>query len=447
MASIVKRKREKGKKDIYISQRYQDGNGNTRQVMIRCKDNNEANLLLDEVAEAEKEGRKYVRPTSPSIYESGALSVYGAKSTADMTVTELVDEYLEEKRPELVASTLESYENIAEHYINPFIGDTPVSAITPRFIQNFYNDLQNHKAQKKDKITPRMVKEVHKILRPAFNHAVRNDVIIFNPTISAKLPKSTKVKQKQLTEQQIKQVFEIEKDDKLDFYAKIHFACTLRSGECSALTWDCVDISEEAIASNNASITVDKTLRRLSHEHMKKTNYKDVIFIFPNIKANATTALVLKSTKTDDSARQVYLPTSLAKQLLEYKAIEDENIATVGDNYHEYGGYNFVFTQLNGRPYTVDTQSRKFKRLLANNEFPDDIQMCSLRHSGSTSKLRASGGNIKSVQGDMGHSNPEMLMKVYAGIEDEDRVNNAKLMDERIFSKLRKDDENSAEKA
>lgn len=441
MASIVKRKRKNGKKNIYISQRYQDDNGNTRQAMIPCKDNNEANLLLDEVAEAEKEGRKYVRPTPPSIYESGALSVYGAKSTADMTVTELVDEYLEEKCTALVGTTLDNYVSIAKNYIDPLIGDTPISAITPRFIQNYYNDLPNHKSLKKESITPRMVKDIHKILRPAFNHAVANDAISYNPAISVKLPKLPKSKRKQLSENQVKQIFEIEKNEYQDLYAKMHYACTLRSGECSALTWDCVDVSEESIASGKASIYVDKALRRMSHSGMKRTKYKDIIYVFPNLKANAETALVVKSTKNDGSARTVYLPTSLAQQLAAHKITEETKLNEVGNSYRNHG-YHFVFTQLNGRPYEVKWHSNKFKRLLAENGFPA-VDAYSLRHSGSTAKLRASGGNIKSVQGDMGHSSPEMLMKVYAEIVDEDRVNNASLMEERLFSKLGNDNDDS----
>ena len=36
----------------------------------------------------------------------------------------------------------------------------------------------------------------------------------------------------------------------------------------------------------------------------------------------------------------------------------------------------------------------------------------------------------------LGHATAEMLTKVYAAIVDEDRVNNAIIMEERLFSKL-----------
>ena len=41
-------------------------------------------------------------------------------------------------------------------------------------------------------------------------------------------------------------------------------ACSLRMGEMVGLTWDCVDISEEAIAENRAYIYVNKQLQRIS---------------------------------------------------------------------------------------------------------------------------------------------------------------------------------------
>lgn len=65
-----------------------------------------------------------------------------------------------------------------------------------------------------------------------------------------------------------------------------------------------------------------------------------------------------------------------------------------------------------------------------------EVDLYSLRHSGATVKLRAS-GNIKAVQGDMGHSTPEMLTKVYATIIDEDRKKNVLLLEDKVYEKMR----------
>ena len=38
--------------------------------------------------------------------------------------------------------------------------------------------------------------------------------------------------------------------------------CSMRIGEILGLTWDCVDLSEEALASGNASLFINKELKR-----------------------------------------------------------------------------------------------------------------------------------------------------------------------------------------
>jgi len=336
VASIGKRKRSSGKVDWYISQRHTDDDGNVKQTQIPCKDMREANLLLDEVIEAEKAGHKYIRPPPSTGYEPGLSSVYSSTMALNLTVSELVDQYLEEKSADLIGTTLDNYESLARNYIKPFIGDTHISVITPRFMQNYYNDLPNHMAVQNSNhksspkpISARTVKDIHKILRPAFNYAVANDAITINPVIAVKLPKIPKTERLQLTEKQVKQFFEVEKDSYQDLYTKLSYACTLRSGECSALTWDCIDITEEALACEKASIYVNKTVRRMSHKGMEKTKYKDIIYVFGNFKANADSALVLKGTKNDGGERRIYLPITLARQLVEHKLAQERKIVEV----------------------------------------------------------------------------------------------------------------------
>ena len=45
-------------------------------------------------------------------------------------------------------------------------------------------------------------------------------------------------------------------------------------------------------------------------------------------------------------------------------------------------------------------------------------------------------GDIKSVQGDTGHAEAEMVMDVYSRVIDEDRRLNAKKLDEQFYNKL-----------
>ena len=57
-----------------------------------------------------------------------------------------------------------------------------------------------------------------------------------------------------------------------------------RLGELLGLTWDCVDITEEAINENRAYINVNKQVERVSKKAVEELNSKEVILIFPSVK-------------------------------------------------------------------------------------------------------------------------------------------------------------------
>lgn len=64
-----------------------------------------------------------------------------------------------------------------------------------------------------------------------------------------------------------------------------------------------------------------------------------------------------------------------------------------------------------------------------------DVVFHSLRHTSVTYKLKLSGGDIKSVQGDSGHVQADMVTEVYGHIIDEDRRKNAEMMENAFYSK------------
>ena len=448
MASITTGKRKGGRLKYYISHRYLDDTGKQRQKQIPCKDKKEALLLLDDVNESEKAGLEYIRPIEPQAYVSPSLPASQMKSARNMTVSELLEKYVVTKCAEdWEAGTLSTSTRIINNYIEPYIGSLIVAGITTQILQDYYNDLPNHYAVKinhknaKPKlISARTVHEVHKILRPALSLAAQMGIIEHNPALSVKKPKTPKYRRKQWTEEVLEQALSLCNDTQMRLLILLMFSCTVRSGELSGLSWDCVNMSEEAIVTNTACVTINKTVRRLNKADIDRTRERNIIYVFPNIKPNATTSTVIKGPKTESSIRTVFLTEYVTRQLIEYKAIQDLRIAEVGEEYHDHG-YQFVFTQLNGRPYDVNSLSKKFKRFIRENNLPE-VDAYSLRHTGSTYKLRKT-GNIKAVQGDMGHASPEMLTKVYAAIVDEDRKNIASLIQEQFFSKLANDNDKS----
>ena len=441
MASIQTRSL-KNSTEYNIAYRILGGNGKPKQMRFRRKDKKEAYFLLDEVAEAEKAGLEYVRP--PPLAESSPRSppIYGTNSASRMTISELLAMYVRTKSAnDWSASTLKTVTGIIKNYIEMRIGSVLVIEATTQFIQDYYDDLPNHKAVQRHKqkaepknISARTVREIHKILRPAFRMATRIGIISINPASEVTLPKQPKFVREQWTEEELIQAYELCTNIYLRLFIGLMFSCTLRSGELAGLTWDCVDISEVAIAANSASIYITKEIRRLDKECIEKTGRRGIKYVFPNLlNPQAKSAMAVTDLKTDSSVRRNYLPSFLIKLLIEYKAAQEQDIAVVGD-YFEDHGLRFVFSQLNGRPYDVKDLAKKFKAFVKENGLRM-VDSYSLRHAGATAKLRTT-GNIKAVQGDMGHASAQMLTNVYAAIVDEDRKNIAVQMDERLIGKL-----------
>jgi hypothetical protein len=66
-----------------------------------------------------------------------------------------------------------------------------------------------------------------------------------------------------------------------------------------------------------AHIQVNKELQRVNKKALADLEEKDVILRFPVAKKRQTTALVLKTPKTISGVRRIFLPTSVARMLVE----------------------------------------------------------------------------------------------------------------------------------
>ena len=138
--------------------------------------------------------------------------------------------------------------------------------------------------------------------------------------------------------------------------------------------------------------------------------------------------LVLKKPKTESSVRKVFIPATVAHQLEAWKREQERTKEALGD---EYTDYNLVLAHGLGSPVEQSRITAMFQALIKKNGLPK-VVFHSLRHSSITYKLQLTGGDIKSVQGDSGHAQAQMVTDQYSHILDENRKNNAELF-EQIF--------------
>lgn len=86
----------------------------------------------------------------------------------------------------------------------------------------------------------------------------------------------------------------------------------------------------------------------------------------------------------------------------------------------------------NGNPVENRIIGKRLKKLCKECNLPQ-VEFHSLRHLSTNYKLKITNGDIKSVQGDTGHSKADMVTDVYTHIIDEDHRLNAKKLDETFY--------------
>ena len=422
MASVVKRKNKYAV--VYF---YNDEKGKKRQKWETFNTKADAKNRKSQI-EFEQSTGDFIVPTAKTIRDllEEYVSVYGVSTWA--------------------LSTYDAHRRYIDCYINPIIGDMKLCDVTPRVMDKFYKDLLKVKAKTRSYqspdtcITPRTVRDVHKTLRNAFNQAVRWELMTRNPVLHANLPKHEPKPRDIWTVETLFKATELCDDPVLSLAINLSFSCSLRAGEILGLTWDCVDISQESIESGIASVHINKEIQRVSKKALEILDKRDVVKIFPsifNIKSTAlpkkptTTSLVLKSPKTKTSVRKVFLPKTVAEMLITRKQEIEEIKEFLGN---EFTDHNLVFCNTWGRPLENSFISTSLDSLIKEHNLPK-VVFHSLRHSSITYKLKINGGDVKSVQGDSGHSQARMVTDVYSHILDNDRQINAQRFEKEFYSK------------
>lgn len=424
MASIVKRKSK-----YSVVYTYYDENGEKRQKWETWGTMKEAKRRKAEI-EYKQDNNTFVRPSIKTVSDLlyDFVELYGVNKWA--------------------LSTFDAKKGLIDNYITPYIGNVQLSSVTPRMMDEYYQKLLKVKGAPRYKgqevttcVSARNVKEIHKILNCAFNQAIRWEYMEHNPVAKATLPKVEEKQREIWTADDLFRALEVCEDDRLSLAINLAFSCSLRLGEMVGLTWDCIDIGEENIAENNASIFVEKELMRVSKNALEKLEGKDVVQVFPSVLTSNNTVLLLKKPKTKSSIRRVWLPKTVALMLAEWKKNQDELKEILGAEYHDY---NLVLSLPNGRPLEGQVISRSFKDLIRKHDLPD-VVFHSLRHTSTTYKLKLNRGDMKAVQGDTGHAQLKMVSDVYSHILDEDRRNNAARFEEAFYH--RKDNGETQTKA
>ncbi len=363
---------------------------------------------------------------------------------SEATVSEFLHEFIKKYgEKKWVASTYDGNVGLLENYVYPYLGDKKLKSIRTKTIDDYYHFLlfeaepvTNPGKPKRDHLTASIIHDIHKVLRCAFNQAVKWEYIAKNPFLNATLPEHQEKEREVLTPEQLQKVMDFtDRPDIYDYYTihcAIHlaFACSMRGGEIGGAQW-------ERYSQENRILYIDRVIDRVDKKLATSLTKMDIMYRFPNLYPGTKTYLVLKQPKTKGSIRNVYIPQTVTYKLKTLRQMQEKMKAELGDD--GYMDYGLMICQANGRPIMTEHLNKHFKDILTAMAMPDvnvdEIVFHSLRHTSAGVKLKVSGGDLKAVQGDGGWSTPDMVTKRYAHIMDEDRIVLASEIEEKFYQR------------
>ena len=168
------------------------------------------------------------------------------ESLATPTVTEFLNEWLEGKKRNASAGTIERYGHTIRQFLK-HLGNAAsmrVIGLTPKHIESFLA------ARLKDGMAPKTAIVDVKTLRSAFNRAERLGIIVKNPVYAVELPEEKSSERGLFTHEEIEKLLSIAPSEDWRTLIFLGYYTGARLSDCVALTWKNVDPTHKVIRYN-----------------------------------------------------------------------------------------------------------------------------------------------------------------------------------------------------
>lgn len=292
------------------------------------------------------------------------------------TFGEFCVEYKRVKQKMLSPTSWELYEKILSKYYIPMLGNLPINEIRPLHVQriiDFFSSPIGRTDGKGHLLAPPTIRRYLTVLQSVMTLAYKQEYIETNPADTRRLeiPKIVTPEVEAFSDEEIKCILSALDEEPLNVRALIATALFTgaRRGEIIGLKWDDVDFKEK-------QIFIRRTIIKL----------KDM----PAIE---------KLPKTVSSIREIAIPELLCSILSEYKKMQDDKIALLGEKW--FCG-NYVFTEFDGHVMNPQTPTKQFDHFLKRHGIRH-LKFHGLRHSSAT-LLLSHGTDIKTVSKRLGHT-------------------------------------------
>ena len=277
-------------------------------------------------------------------------------------------------KPNIRVATADRYHLMVEQYTIPRIGNIKLTKLTAHDLQKLYKELmENGRIDRKSghgnpRLSSTTVRSLHLMLHNALDRAVKEKLILSNPTENCIIPKIEKQEMKILHPDHISAYLNTaERRNALPMFY-LELVSGLRKGELVALQWSDLD---EA----NCTISVSKQAS-WDTEHQ----------------------LILSRPKTGNSIREVSIPQDAVELLKQEHAKHPDN--------------PWMFPSgRTGEMYHPDSVVTLHKRILKDAGL-EHIRFHDLRHTFATMALQ-NGVDVKTVSSMLGHYDAGFTLRTY----------------------------------
>lgn len=283
----------------------------------------------------------------------------------EMTVTELVTEYLHIMSSRLKEATLANYRMKAEKHIIPIFGEIQCCVLKAKEIYFFIEK------KLKEGLSIRYISDIIVLIKAIFRYASR-EYHIRNVLENLVMPKKSKPEIAVLSPEQQKKIERyIAKNQSLTTLGvSLSMYMGLRIGELCSLKWGDIDLEKR-------EITVRKTIQRIQVKNGKRK-----------------TKLIITEPKSANSMRIIPIPECLVDLLKHFRSNSD----------------SFVLSD-NKKPIEPRTMQYRFAKILKNVNLPS-VHFHSLRHLFATNCISL-GFDVKTLSEILGHSSVEVTLSRY----------------------------------
>lgn len=266
------------------------------------------------------------------------------------------------------------------------LADTPISKITNFMVQQHINDLS--RLGGKEGMSEAYLTRVKVFLHMVFNYAVQNNLIVVNPTLGVKIPKTGLNENRALTQEEELRLLAAVRDFNKPFMfivvVALYTGC--RKGELFALKWRHIDFE-------NRTIKIDSQLIR---------EYT------PFVEGESKTVYEPKAPKTKNSKRLIHMIEPLAVEFMEYK---NNQLKWKQEHGFDHSEDDYVFASRINTALCNATFYKNYHKLL-NKAGVENANFHTLRHTFATRCLE-NNINLLSISKTLGHSSIKVTGDIY----------------------------------